>query len=95
MRPGRKPFDQRLIRKGKALGQVLKELREDSGKTQEDLARVAGISLEALRRIERSATINPGFFTVVDLSSALEIDLSGLAQKVRSIEGRLLVDEGG
>lgn len=54
------------------------------GVSGEDVARSAGVSVETVRRIEKGAVPNPGFFTVAALAQALGIGLDELDRKTRS-----------
>jgi predicted transcriptional regulator len=67
-----------------ALAGALRRLRRDNGRTQEDLAQVAGITVAALARIERG-TSNPRWTTVRCIVDALEISLADLATAVENV----------
>ncbi len=57
----------------KNIGIKIKQLREQSGLTQEKLAEIAGISLDYMGKIE--VNINkPGLKTILKLANALKID---------------------
>ncbi len=60
-----------------ALAELLKRLREERSITQEQLAFDAGITVSALSRIERGLN-SPGWTTVQQLASALDISMSEL-----------------
>jgi transcriptional regulator with XRE-family HTH domain len=64
-----------------ALAGLLKQLREDRGITQEQLAFDAGITASALSRIERGLN-SPGWTTVKRLAQALDVTLVRLAGEV-------------
>ncbi|HEY2569936.1 MAG TPA: helix-turn-helix transcriptional regulator [Solirubrobacteraceae bacterium] len=64
-----------------ALAGLLKQLREDRGITQEQLAFDAGITASALSRIERGLN-SPGWTTVRRLAQALDVPLVRLAGEV-------------
>jgi predicted transcriptional regulator len=63
------------------LARVLRQLRHDSGITQEDVAHQAGITVAALARIERGTT-NPRWTTVRRIISALNASLDDLTAAV-------------
>ena len=57
----------------KNISNKIKQLREQSGLTQEKLAEIAGISLDYMGKIE--VNINkPGLKTILKLANALKID---------------------
>ena len=57
----------------KNIGIKIKQLREQSGLTQEKLAEIAGISLDYMGKIE--VNINkPGLKTILKLANALKIE---------------------
>jgi predicted transcriptional regulator len=63
------------------LARVLRQMRHDSGVTQEDVAHQAGITVAALARIERGTT-NPRWTTVRRIISALNASLYDLITAV-------------
>ena len=57
----------------KNIGIKIKQLREQSGLTQEKLAEIAGISLDYMGKIE--VCINkPGLKTILKLANALKVE---------------------
>ena len=50
----------------------LKELREQKGLTQEDLAKASGLSISFIRAVEQSVNA-PSFETIEALASALQV----------------------
>ena len=57
----------------KNIGTKIKQLREQSGLTQEKLAEIAGISLDYMGKIE--VCINkPGLKTILKLANALKVE---------------------
>ncbi len=64
-----------------ALAALLKQLREQRGITQEQLAFDADLTASALSRIERGLN-NPGWMTVRRLAAALDVTLVRLASEV-------------
>jgi transcriptional regulator with XRE-family HTH domain len=64
-----------------ALAQVLRELRESQGRSQESLAHAAGIAVNSLRRIEYGQS-NPTWTTVRAIVAALEIPLEEFARHI-------------
>jgi len=69
--PARKPDGASVLRR---LGDAVVRRRILAGKTQEDVAEAAGISVQFLRRVERG-TGNPSFLTLRAISTALGADL--------------------
>jgi transcriptional regulator with XRE-family HTH domain len=65
------------------LANVLRQLRQHSGSTQEDLAHDAGITVASLARIERGQT-NPQWTTLRRIVSALGITLTDLMTAVEN-----------
>ena len=63
--------------RGLALGRTLQRAR--GARSAAQVALVAGISLDTLRKIERGAIPTPAFFTVAALARALDLDLNDLA----------------
>jgi transcriptional regulator with XRE-family HTH domain len=62
--------------RGRRLGAALKQARGLRSMT--DVAAASGVPIETLRKIEAGRVPTPAFFTVVALSSALDIDLATL-----------------
>lgn len=63
--------------RGERLGHLLRAARGD--RSMVDVADLAGISTETLRKIETGRIPTPAFFTVAALASALDLDLDLLA----------------
>ncbi|MEJ3749858.1 helix-turn-helix transcriptional regulator [Actinomycetes bacterium KLBMP 9797] len=63
--------------RGLALGQALQRAR--GRRSAAEVAALAGISLDTLRKIERGAIATPTFFTVAALARVLAVDLDTLA----------------
>jgi transcriptional regulator with XRE-family HTH domain len=51
----------------------------------EDVARRAGLSVETVRRIEKQATPDPGFFTVARIARSLGLSLDYVADQTLEI----------
>jgi transcriptional regulator with XRE-family HTH domain len=66
---------------GQRLARSLRRSREASGRSAEEVARKAKVSVETVRSIESERTPNPGFLTVVYLAVELSLDLNELAAK--------------
>lgn len=62
--------------RGERLGALLREARGDRSLT--DVAAMAGISAETLRKIETGRIPTPAFFTVATLAAALNLSLDTL-----------------
>ena len=72
---GRRPRTESLYAADAAtLASAIREARETKGLTQEDLARASELSLSTVRKIERSAVVEPGFFPVMAILAALGVD---------------------
>lgn len=65
------------------LARLLKQLREERGITQEQLAFDAAITASALSRIERAVT-SPGWATVRRIARALGVSMVELAADVEA-----------
>ncbi|WP_406084526.1 DUF488 family protein [Streptomyces virginiae] len=64
--------------RARALAQQLRTLREARGWSRERLAKEAGILPRTLARAESGGAIQPGFFTIGALATALEVSLDDL-----------------
>ena len=56
----------------------LRAIRTERGLTQEQLASHARVAVSTLRKIESERVIEPGYFTMLSLATALGIDLRDL-----------------
>ncbi len=72
-----------LETRGRALADVLREKRRQQRHTQDSLAFASGVSLDSIRKLERYAVVNPGFFTVTDLARALSLELGDLDTQIQ------------
>lgn len=70
----------------RALADALRALRERDGRSQENLAHDAGVTVTALARIERAQS-NPTWTTVSSIVEALGITLVQLARAVEKQRG--------
>ena len=59
-------------------GQLIRELRQKKGLTQEDLAAKTDISIRTIQRIE-SGEVDPRAYTLQSIAAALEVDFTALA----------------
>lgn len=75
----RKPATDAVRRQGERLAASIRSRRHDRDLSAESMARAADLSVDTVRRIERGAVPNPGFFTVAAMARVLELDLDGLA----------------
>jgi transcriptional regulator with XRE-family HTH domain len=73
----RTPLTEDERERGLALGRALQRARGD--RSAAEVALLAGISLDTLRKIERGAIATPAFFTVAALARVLDLDLNDLA----------------
>jgi len=63
------------------IGNNVRKLRKKKGLSQEKLARLADISLNALTKIESGFAQKPTIQTVVKLAKALEVSLDDLVNE--------------
>ncbi|MGH7857721.1 MAG: helix-turn-helix domain-containing protein, partial [Candidatus Binatia bacterium] len=76
MRAGRKVTTDAARRRAQKLARELRTRRSDAlGLTAEALGQRAGVSIDAIRKIERGVVADPGFFMVGRLANALGADL--------------------
>lgn len=75
--------ESRFREQAKRLGTRLRLLRGEHGMTQEQLAARAQVAVSTLRKIERGHVIEPGYFTVLSLATALGIGLEDLRDQGR------------
>jgi DNA-binding XRE family transcriptional regulator len=61
----------RYVAQAAELAGKLRERRESAGITQERLASMADVGIATVRKIETGVVIEPGYFTVMALMSAL------------------------
>ena len=76
----RVPLTQSERERGERLGALLREARGD--RSLVDVAAMAGISAETLRKIETGRIPTPAFFTVATLAAALGLSLDTLVSVV-------------
>jgi hypothetical protein len=70
--------------RGVELGRALQRAR--GRRSAAEVALLAGISLDTLRKIERGAIATPAFFTVASLARVLDLDLAALAVSTQSLQ---------
>jgi transcriptional regulator with XRE-family HTH domain len=70
-----------------ALGQAIRQMREQRGQTQEELASAAGITFGTVNRLE-SAKSAPAWATVRALLGGLDHSLADLAKAIDAAERR-------
>jgi transcriptional regulator with XRE-family HTH domain len=63
--------ESRYVTQAAELAGKLRERRQSAGITQEQLAAMAGVGIATVRKIETGVVIEPGYFTVMALMSAL------------------------
>jgi transcriptional regulator with XRE-family HTH domain len=61
----------------KSFGRYVKRLRKDRGHTQEQLAELAGLASDTIRRLEHGS-FSPSLDTLSKLAAGLRLDLSAL-----------------
>jgi len=59
-------------------GKKLKQLRKESGWSQQKLAEKAGLSYNVITKIEQGAAKNPNIQTMIKLANAFQISLDDL-----------------
>lgn len=74
-------------KRDRALGVVLRRLREQQGDSQEQLGYRAGLTAGALARIELAQSA-PAWATVLDVAQALDVSLVELATAIEEERGR-------
>ena len=82
----RQPASPSEVEAGRRLAAALSEQRRHRGRSAEDLARRAELSVETVRKIERGLVANPGFFTVAALARHLDLQLDDLAEQATTQE---------
>jgi transcriptional regulator with XRE-family HTH domain len=73
----RVPLSPQERQRGERFGILLRQARGD--RSMVDVAAVAGVSAETLRKIETGRAPTPAFFTVAALAHALHLSLDDLA----------------
>lgn len=86
-RPSRASSPHRF--KAEGLAQLLRQRRLELHLSQQSLAQQAGIAIATLRAIESGRTVEPGFFTIVELMMALDLGVEDALGRV----GQRLRDE--
>jgi transcriptional regulator with XRE-family HTH domain len=76
----RPPLNAAERERGIRLGEVLRTARGD--RTSVEIAARAGISVEALRKIEHGRVPTPAFFTVLAIAEAVGLSLDELRRTV-------------
>jgi transcriptional regulator with XRE-family HTH domain len=61
-----------------SIGELIRQLRDEHGWTQELLARKAGITITCLSNLERGATRDPNIETIAGLAAAFGLEPSEL-----------------
>lgn len=69
----------------RALGLAIRELRENAGISQEDLAHAAGVTTGTVSAIERGRS-NPTWATAKAIAAALDVSLTDLASRSEKLE---------
>lgn len=79
---------------GRQLGAALKRARLERGLSQQDVATRARVAIGTVRAIEGRRTLEPGFFTVVALAMALELDLAAYLPPAAAWQGARVAGDG-
>lgn len=77
---GRPRADEHQRARAQRLGRLLAETREQLSLSQEQLARIADVSVDTLRTVEQYRTVAPSFFLVAALANPLDLSLDELAK---------------
>lgn len=75
-------------------GELLRDLRRRAGLSQQSLAGIAGISVDAVAALERGRRRSPRAFTVRVLADALNLDEAGADALHRAAAGQPSMDAG-
>ncbi|QNP66225.1 helix-turn-helix domain-containing protein [Streptomyces genisteinicus] len=75
----RTPLTPEEHERGERLGRLLREAR--GGRSMTEIAAVAGLSAETLRKIETGRAPTPAFFTVAALAGALGLSMDDLVTR--------------
>jgi transcriptional regulator with XRE-family HTH domain len=75
----RAPLTPEERQRGEHLGRLLREAR--GGRSMVEIAAIAGISAETLRKIETGRAPTPAFFTVAALAGALGLSMDDLVTR--------------
>jgi transcriptional regulator with XRE-family HTH domain len=67
-----------------ALGRAIRQLRDERGLTQKDLARAADMDVTAISHIERGRS-NPAWGTVRRIATALDVPISEVAARAERL----------
>jgi transcriptional regulator with XRE-family HTH domain len=73
-----KRVNSRYKEQAEHLATRLRGIREERGLSQERLAAEAGLSVATIRKIEKGAVVEPGFFTVLSIADALGVTANDL-----------------
>ena len=68
----------------KSLGQILRQLRQERGLSQEELALESGYHRTYISQLERGQK-NPSLRTIFQLAEALEIEPSEIIERVQTL----------
>lgn len=84
-RAGRPATPAELTARGKRLSALLREARLERFEdlSDEEFARRIGLSVNTWRKLQNRTT-NPGFFTIVDVVAALDLDLDDVVNETSS-----------
>lgn len=80
---GRRSHSDEIVEAGRRLCRRLSEGRSAASLSASDVARHAGVSVDAVRRLEAGLVTNPGFLTVAAIAEALELPLEELGRAAK------------
>jgi transcriptional regulator with XRE-family HTH domain len=72
---GRLRLTTQQINRGRRLAERIQAGRRRRGFTQEQLAQMAGISVETLKKVEKGVVTSPSVFLIHDLAEVLREDV--------------------
>lgn len=72
--------------RGRRLGALLRQARGE--RSMVDVAAIAGVPVETLRKIEAGRVPTPAFFTVTAIAAALDLSLAELAGRAEPNTGK-------
>lgn len=69
---GRKIKDDEAEKRGKRLGEKIRQARDLKKMTREELAKASNVGIDTIRKLERGKIASPSVFMLLDLKNALK-----------------------